>query len=254
MFEDVESLEARLSDAHDSEVAQYKAVSGLAVTALIAGLLAPLALVLSVAQVIPPTGIVLSALALWQIFRKAPALIGRKAAMFGLVSSVLFAAAVPSQQIVYRCLMYSEARQFTALWFDMLRRNQPYMAYALRESPAYRQTLTEESRGDFSDPREREEFDNWLARPAIKSLLILADRAQVRLYENQRYFTEHDRDAVDQVYAVTYQEDGQKKSFFVRLSLRRSQLADSNQHDWYVANIDSEFRPAFMRPEDDRNG
>ena len=86
---DNETSHPRLSDSDDAELAQYQAVSGLAVVALIFGLLAPLAVVHRSFWLIPLTGILLSLLALRQIARDVPARIGRKAARVGLAISML---------------------------------------------------------------------------------------------------------------------------------------------------------------------
>ena len=140
---DSEIPHPRLSDSEDAEVAQYQAVSGLAVVALIFGLLAPLAMLHPSLWLVPLVCILLSLLALRQIARDFPARIGRKAARVGLTISVLSIAAAVSERATHPRLLDAEARRFTEYLFQYLREDEPYKAYQLRTPPGDRKPLND---------------------------------------------------------------------------------------------------------------
>ena len=60
-------------------------------------------------------------MALWQIAVQAPNLVGRKAALAGLLLGVTFAVAVPTDTGLYRYFIRREARQFAAQWIEDVR-------------------------------------------------------------------------------------------------------------------------------------
>ena len=92
------SSHVQLSEAHASELPDYHPVSGLAVAGLMLGLLSAIALIDPIGWLLPPVGILLSAVALWRIARSSPAMVGRKAALVGLSLSVLLGAAAISRR------------------------------------------------------------------------------------------------------------------------------------------------------------
>ena len=82
-------------DAADEEVARYRAISSLAVAGLLAGLLSPLAMFAAVLWLVPLAAVVLSGLALRRIATRSPELVGRPAALAGLLLGTAFLVAAP---------------------------------------------------------------------------------------------------------------------------------------------------------------
>ncbi|MDZ7617194.1 MAG: hypothetical protein U1E05_09330, partial [Patescibacteria group bacterium] len=128
-----------LTDHADATVDDYRAVSGWAVTALVLGLLAPLALVEIWLSLIPVLGISLAMIALVRIAVLAPAMTGRTAALAGLFLSVLSLSAAGANHVVYWRAMDHEARRFAEAWFGFLAREEVYQAYQLTLAPRQRQ-------------------------------------------------------------------------------------------------------------------
>ena len=118
-------------DAADEEVARYRALSSLAVAGLLAGLLSPLAMFAPVLWLVPLAAVVLSGLALRRIAARWPELVGRPAALAGLMLGVAFLVAAPVDDLVYRYFLRQQARQFAEIWIDAVRHGEVYKAHQL---------------------------------------------------------------------------------------------------------------------------
>ena len=249
MFE-IETPPTRLSDPQDEEVTQYQAVSGLAVSGLIAGLLAPAALVHPLLWIAPLVGILLCALALNRIRRETPVLVGRKLALVGLTLSMLCGAAAPSEWLTHQWIIDVEARRFARIWFEFLRADEPMKAMQLEDHGSLRRPLDDSLAKAYPPGSEaRQALLMWVRQPEIRALLALRDRAQVRYYDTEGRARASTKDFVKQVYAVTYYEGGQKKSFFVRLSLERDIAADDGRAYWQVLGTEGGIRPKALGGE-----
>ncbi len=233
----------QLSDAPDAEIAAYRPVSRLAIFALFCGLLAWTAMVDPLLWVVPPIGILLGGLALGQIARNAPELAGRKAALIGLMLSIFFAAAAPTHWFGYRWLLEREARQFADAWFEALRSGQPYKAHQLTQHPANRLPLDDGLRPIYrQSPYWRGQLKDYLAEQPLRTLRALAGRARARYYVTEAFAQKKGIDAVFLQYAVTFDEQRRKKTFFVSLKLQRVTL-ETGRADWRLVNVINSYPP-----------
>jgi hypothetical protein len=239
-----EIYQSRMNLPEEADAERYHAVSGLAVAALLLGLLAPIVLVSQYAWVVTIAGLVVSVAALRRIAARAPALLGRKAALVGLALSVAFFTAVPTEWLVYRKLVRGEARQFAAIFFDYLRTNQPQKAHQLTIGPMGREALS----GDLwmalrKGTEGRMMFDAFLGRPAVRALVALGDKAKVRYYDTETQWFENDTERVYQIFAVTYPGRDGLKTFFVGLLLDRTVDAPTGHAYWQVSRIAGGVKP-----------
>jgi len=226
-----------MSDPHDAEVAEYRPVCAMAVVGLIFGLLSVAALVDPFAWLLPILGTVFSGWALIRISRNAPELIGRKAAVAGLVLSLLLGSAAVSQRLVSRLLLGRQAEQFAAVWFDALAHRRVHVAHQLTQPPRARRPL-DETLWDFyrGGPRWREELQEYANEPLIRTMLALGEKGQVRYCGTSLLAGMQGGTMVNQVFAVTFEEDGAKKTFLVNVDLRRSPIGDTGQFGWHLAH------------------
>ena len=252
-----------LHEAGDAEIARYRPLSKLAVAGLIVGLLSPLAVIEPVLYLIPLAGILVGALALGRIARSGQALLGRKAALAGLVLSVGLAAAAPGHWITYRWLLRREARQFATVWFDLLRQGEPQKAFQLTVHPDYRQPL-DDSLWDYYKENPQQHRSLWdyvgnaerglsdQAPPLVRTLLALGSRARVRYFATEGQGRIGGTDTVYQIYAVTYDEGGGPKTFFVSMELKRVLVKPSGVASWRITRADGGVRPsAYGGKEED---
>lgn len=232
----------------DSEGVEYQAVSGLAVVGLLVGLASAAALIWPWLWLVALLGIVLNVLALKRIADLAPSLTGGKLALAGLLVSVFFAAMVPTNGLSYDWSIRRQARQVATLWFDALLNDQPVKAYQLSLDPRYRRPLDELARKvRQSGSTPRDELRQYVDRPEIRCLLALNDKAQVRHYATEDQFRDaKNQEFVVDVYAVTFNDQSQKKTFFIRLTLERFDLPSGLGSDWQVASTQGGCRPIAL--------
>jgi hypothetical protein len=224
----------RFSEAQDADVVAYRGLCGAAVVGLILGVLSPAALVDSVLWFIPAAGILVSAYALWKIARNAGELTGRKAALWGLGLSLCFAAAAPADFLYYRHRVCEEGNRFAMLWFELLADGRPERAFQLTMVPKDRQPL-DDRLWDYYNKSvvQRASLDAFVApskdenRPtAVRTLLALGKSAKITYMGPAAIGTDQGVDIVFLRYAVTFDEAGAKKTFFVVLQLMRLKTED----------------------------
>jgi len=230
-------------DAPPDDVVRYRAVSGLALGGLLAGLASAVALVGPLGWGVSAGGVALNALALARIARAGRGLIGRVAPLAGLVLSAFFAAAGVSRWWVGNRLLDHEARRFAAVWFDALRRGDFYKAQQLTLDPHVRWPPGEDPRDFYrGNPRRREQLQRYVLQPPVRALLALGSKAEVRFYETADQGQQDGRPWVQLTYAVSYDDPGDgRTSFFLGLLMDR--LTAAGRTDWRVLRVDGGVRP-----------
>ena len=78
------------------------------------------------------------------------------------------------------------------------------------------------------------------------SLLVLGEKARVRYYATAHEDYAGQNDEVVQVYAVTYDDGGQTKTFFVALEMERIEL-ESGEANWLLASTKHDLVPKGLR-------
>lgn len=242
--------EVHITDRRDEEFAAYRAMTGQAVAGLIFGLLAPLALLDPLLWLMPALGLLFSYWALRRIKKNPQALTGRGMALTGMTLALLFAVAAPTEWLVYRAWARGEARQIAELWFQYILQNEPHKAHQLTFPPQHRQPF-DGRLWDFyrNNPRMREGLQSYTAHPTARALLTLGPKARVRFYDTTAQTRSDQEDFVEQLYAVTYEEDGERKSFFVAVKLLRPKPAEGRT-GWRIVSAEGGVLPeGWKRPE-----
>jgi hypothetical protein len=232
-------------DAADEEVTRYRAVSSLAVAGLLAGLLAPLAMFAAVLWLAPLAALVLSGLALRRIASRRPDLIGRPAALAGLVLGTVFLVAAPADELVFRYFLRQQARQFAEIWIDAVRHGEVYKAHHLMVDPKHRLPL-ENKLADFyrNNEKWRRVLEMFRNEPAMRTLFALGPAAEIRFYETARVDRQEGVDIVQQTYAVTFPDEQKRpKSFFITLLMQRTIDNSSHSACWTLIHVDGGVRP-----------
>lgn len=237
----------RLSAADETEVLSYHPVSPLAIAALLVGLASPLALFGQLAWFIPVAGALLAVAALRQIANDE-GIIGRKAALAGLMLALLFGAAGPTRWAIVRYQARSEAQQFADYVFQFLRENQPLKAYQLTVKPGQRRSLEADLAAVYAADKDGVEMLKMMVnKPIVRALLTLGEKAQVRFYDTESQSEDDERQGVVQSYAVTYAGDDGPESFFVTLTMERSRATGTQRSFWQLVNIEGPMRPKRFR-------
>jgi hypothetical protein len=241
---------APLFDPADQEVVSYRALSSLALAALLAGLLSPLALFGSGLWLVPLVAVVLSSLALWRIAARWPELIGRPAAVAGLLIGTVFLAAAPANDLVYRYLLRRQARQFAEMWIDAVRHTKDdplevYKAHHLTVDPRRRLPLESKlvdfyKRSDSYGPALKKFVDE----PTLRTLFALGTSAQIRFYQTLDEEIQNNSASEQQIYAVTYPDEHQQpKTFFIALRMERIVDPNNSRAGWTLIRVEGGIRP-----------
>ncbi len=118
-------------------------------------------------------------------------------------------------------------------WFELLAKDRPELAYQLTLLPALRHPFDERIWDFYVDSDKDKvkwftELKNYVAPGKteespnlVRTLLALGDSAEVRYLGTLDQFYVESLYIVDQLYAVTFIESGEKKTFFVTVRLAR---------------------------------
>ena len=233
----------------EEDLRSYGSVSGWAVASLLCGILSAVALFSDVLLIVPAIGVFTAFLALRRISDPSYAVIGRKPALIGLTLSIMFAVAVPVERIAERWLIIRDADQFARLWFALLSENKPIEALRLEIDPIERQGYKGKQQIVDSYRRREggsEQVKYFFQDPLIKTLIALKGRAEVRFYENEVYAPSKTRSLVVNVYAITYQQNGRRHTFFVRIGLERVKALFTPDIGWQLIAHQGGIRPKYL--------
>ncbi len=236
-----------LHASDEPELVQYRSVSSLAMAGLLAGLLSWLAMLSPTLWGLPLLGLLINAIALRRLATSATPMVGRKAAVAGLVLSAAFAAAGPAHWTTYRWLVRNEARQFGTKFFEFLARGQPHVAYELLTDAAARPPLDDALWRKYpQNSRLRRDIESFVRKPAVAALLALRDKALVRYYDTEQQWQDREGDWIYQSYAVTCPVEGEPTTFFVGLLMQRSLEASANRAFWKITVLRDAIQPAAL--------
>jgi hypothetical protein len=242
-----------VSDGDDSPLNEYRPVSRVAVVALALGLASAVAFLHPVLFIVPVVAVVTSLLALRQTSDPGNGLVGRGLGQVGLAMAIVLGG---SGATFYFARLYFVAREAHAVsdqWFELLARGKPHMAHQLTVEPARRLPLNNRL-WDFYRNNEslQASLRTFVEEPATRALLWLGPDATVRLLRTESLSSKRRNQTVTQIYSVTFPDDDKKgrKSFFVRVTLKRETDRDSGITGWRVISTSGPIRPAGWEPRD----
>ena len=230
-------------ESEDDEVIQYRSVSALAVVALLLGLASPLCVIAPLLMVIPIVGAVVSFLALRQISESGGALVGRGAAIAGLVLCVVSGVAAVSRTKVTEYLRTQQAEVVAQQWFELLQSGE--------KEPAFRLTVRGASPPPPASPDTppdapaEDPLAEFLHDPVVEAIQSAGQSATVQLVENIDYAAEpRGQYFVRQRFLVTPPKAASGEPFDVTLTLQRARVSGERAMRWLVAAYGSEDLPA----------
>lgn len=217
----------------------YRAVSGLAITSLLLGSISIVAMIHPVLWVLPLAGMVAAWWALRQIAFGSPPLLGRKAALVGLTLSLIFGLSGPIQYWAHRRALRAEALEIADEWFTAWRENRPDYAVRLTRHST---SKSGRARPPLADATNREQILGSVRKTVHEQpaelLLKLGKQARVRLFQHDSVWWDESTEGVRDVYVVTVGKGSDAVSFFIRLSLLRSQDLATGEWQWQITKHD----------------
>ena len=231
----------------DLEQTEYRSLTPAAIVGLILGLFSPVAFLSPLLVAVPVVGLVFSLLALRQIAISEGHVVGRPAAMVGLVLSTICATAIPAQAVGMRWLANRQARPVALAWFKHLAENDPYAAIELTVSPDGRQAPGPSLANYYAtDETAHKRLYDFVNEETVRNLLALGDKATVRFYGDAGFGRlSRGRGQVLQFYAVTYREEptAEPTTFFVQVLLEKTPATPNSPGGWRIVNHKGGVRP-----------
>jgi hypothetical protein len=235
--------DVHITDSQDAEFAAYRALPSQAVVGLLLALVSPVAWLDPFFWCVPALGLFFSLWALRRIRRDPAALTGRKLAWIGLAVSLAILIAVPSQWLHNRWVLRDEARKITDQWIRCVTHDEPHKAFQLTQPEQKRQPLNDRLWDYYrSSPVSRQALEGYVQTPLIRAILALGPKANVQFYETSEQVHEGQSDMVVHVYAVTYEDDGEKKSMLVEVPALRT--VANGEVDWRILQVKLADKPA----------
>jgi hypothetical protein len=232
-----------INDIDATELPDYRPLCVTAAIGLILGAFSFLALLHPVMWFWPLIAACVNVYALGRL-AQSDRLVGRKAAVWGLFFALLFGALAPVRTGAYYWMASREAAQFGREWFEALLSGNVQKAHQMSTMPAERKPLDETLAGLYERSSDlRTQLDGYLKMPVISTLRALGPRATVRHYQTESTQTDGRSDLVEDIYAVTYDEQGARKTFFVKLSLWRNLQKEAGPRLWRVQSPEGGYKP-----------
>jgi len=238
----------RFTAAPEVEDTEYQALSGLAVIGFLFGLASCVALVHPGLAFLAGAALLCGVAALIRIAGNPSDIVGRGWAVAAIMLAVFWGSAAIAKEVTYRQLLEAEAQPFAMLWFDLLKNGAPEKALELQTNPSRRSKLDSTLLDYYLDDEHRyESLSGFVNGPEVRALLKLGRDATVRYYDTEYVGPTE----ISQVYAVTYDDEGTKKSFFVVLTLKKHILADGQNVAWAIQSNHGPFVPEAFKTADD---
>lgn len=232
-----------INDIEGTELEDYRPLCLAAVVGLGLGIFSFLAFFHPVLWAWPLVSAAVCIVALVQLAR-SDRLIGRKAAVWGLFLAVAFGVAAPLRMGAYYLIEQREARAFGEAWFQAVLNGDMYKAHQMSTMPLERKPIDDQLPGLYEkSPDLRSAVDTYQKAPLLATLRALGTKAVVRHYLTESCQTDGRIDLVEDIYVVTYDDAGQKKSFFIKASLVRNLIKDAGPRIWRVQSPEGGYKP-----------
>jgi hypothetical protein len=213
----------------------YKALAPSAIAGLLLGIASPLAFLHPLLLVVPAIAVGLCAVGLHRTSDPTTGRSGRRAAQFGLALALILGGGAAIHYVSHQYLARQEAEVVARQWFQYLAEGHPEKAHQLTLDARNRYPLDSPLWDAYRvSPELQSSLREFTGEYGPRALLWLGKDALVRPYAVEKQASSRQADSIDQVYAVTYEEDGRKKSFFISLTLLRTTDPVSGISSWSV--------------------
>ena len=146
-------------------------------------------------------------------------------------------------------------------WFEHLQNGEPQKAHQLTlfPDPTIRRPLDDNLWEFYREhPEQNRRLHDFVSQshPWIRALIHLGKDAQVRYYTTEQQEQTGEDYALNQVYAVTYQNQGHTETFFVWLRIRRVWVESTGEVGWQIYRDTGGYKPEALAdvPASDAEG
>jgi hypothetical protein len=219
----------------DLDVVGYRPVSKLAVAALLFGLAAASALAHPLLWCVPLLGVVLAIAALVRLKRAEVPMIGRKAAIVGLVLSILFGAIAPVHSATVNYWLLARAQRLADEWFARIQTGRVQEAYDLMlHSTGGKHPPPPGPHGDATNDVHTE-LETFAERQPEAKLLKMGAAAKPQFLAAEVTPDEGDRSAIGLLYRVPIQGEGAATHLTVQFNVQRRMEPGGER--WLISSV-----------------
>jgi hypothetical protein len=226
----------------EDTVAQYPPVSRWAVISLLLALVSFAAIFTPLMWFLPLAGAALAIAALRSIHAADELILGKKAAVAGLLLSLLFLSWGTTRYYTRQQTLYRQARQRIETWLELVQAGRLAEAHQLhleREQRQAPRTDLEKHYRETSDARrERKAF---FEQAPLDTIVKVGRRGRVRYVGNDRISLESSlgerTEVVSQRYALDYEQEGRPQSRDFLVGIARTRDPDTSEARWEVRRV-----------------
>ncbi len=225
------------SASSDESLVSYRSVSRAAIAALILGLASPLAFFSNMLLVLPLLGAIVSLLALGYVTRNNTLVVGKLAALAGLVLSVVAGTAVMSRNVAMQQLVAAQAEPWGVEWCELVRAGELEAALELTRPAADRRPIDQTLRKYYQETAAaRETMEKFQSNPLIS--LLMESSEDDRIVPGESLQVVHDtRGNSVAAHSFFLQTASSERHEFV-LELFKAGPKSKIPHTWYIRKFD----------------
>ena len=162
----------------------------------------------------------LSLFALRRIRRAEGRLTGGSMARIALFLTIVVLVAVPVRSAIYRRQLIKQGKEFFSLVIEAAQKGDSAALSQLRRFQTSREEISDEAaywREQLNDPMAAPGTVQLLGNRVLLAIYLLGENGKITYCRTANIDRDekHDGDSVCMIYAVTYSEHGEKKTFFV---------------------------------------
>ena len=236
-------------------VGEYRAVSGLAIAALILGILSVSALVYPLFWSVPVVGVLCALLALRVVRVRSDELSGRTIAIIGLMLSLVFLSWSVTHHLVRRYSLVEHAKPFAMDWLERVQQGHLEEAHEMFLEPSQRRPPGMDLKRFYAEhDRANRDLENLFLNPCLKPIVRHGMDGRISF---ERVIAITRSDGIDYVtlqYAYRYKEDGKDRETAMHLLLVRYYDASEGIAMWSldeVYQVDAAPRSGITRARQD---
>ena len=241
---ETECPEVRFSSTDAQDMVQYRPVSRLAVASMLVGLLSAAAIVNPLACWIALVAVILALASLRTLAKEGSAMLGRKAAVAGLMMGLGFGACGMTRYLARQPLLYREARTHARRWIELVQARRLYEAHQLHLPQEERQPADTDLDKVYQDDPAKQAFRSFFGEAPLKDIVNIGRRGRLRFVGNDGIEIERELgqriEVISLRYAIDYAEGGTTKSLPFVIGIARRYVEGELRWNVYgVMNADS---------------
>lgn len=263
---ELQNSEIQFGASGEESLQDYRPINRASVFGLALGVLSAASLLHWLLLSIALAAVLISSLALLQIRARHGEVIGRKAALAGIVLGIFFLAFGTTREYSRRGELDRQARQHAEQWLELVREGglpNLYNAFEYRQRYPDRQPVGTDLALRYGEPgaiakldsgmvddqlkdliMPRENFRTFFDRPLIQELLEAGTTSELTFVKVAGRNRKGNSDTVILEYLLRFQKDGHPKTTRIFIKMALDYHDNIGEAHWHVAAVDKDLLPS----------